>query len=140
MNSIQLIGRLTADPELRFTNGGTATCTIRLAVPRRRTKGEAEPAPVFVNVVTYGNQAEAVAEHMAKGRRVSVTGRLEYREWTTDDVRHSIHEVVASQVEFQQTPKDGNASSAAAGRQPLVVTRGRLRSQAMQAVSNATAR
>jgi len=52
-------------------------------------------------VVTYGNQAEAVAEHMAKGRRVSATGRLEYREWTTDDVRHSIHEVVASQVEFQ---------------------------------------
>ena len=87
MNSIQLIGRLTADPELRFTNGGTATCTIRLAVPRRRTKGEAEPAPVFVNVVTSGNQAEAVAEHMAKGRRVSVTGRLEYREWTTPQGR-----------------------------------------------------
>ena len=104
MNSIQLIGRLTADPELRFTNGGTPVCAIRLAVPRRRRKGEAEPAPVFVNVVTYGAQAEAVAEHMAKGRRVSVTGRLEYREWTTDDVRHSILEVVASQVEFLDAP------------------------------------
>lgn len=105
MNSVQLIGRLTADPELRYTNGGTATCTIRLAVPRRRRKGEPEPAPVYVNVVTWAGLAEAVAAHMAKGRRVSVTGRLEYREWTTDDVRHSIHEVVASQVEFLQAPR-----------------------------------
>ncbi len=47
-----LIGRLTADPELRSTNGGNAVCTIRLAVPRRPRRGEAEPAPVYVNVVT----------------------------------------------------------------------------------------
>jgi single-strand DNA-binding protein len=58
MNSIQLIGRLTAKPELRFTPTGTATTTIRLAVPRRRRKGEADPAPVYINVVTYGAQAE----------------------------------------------------------------------------------
>ncbi len=107
MNSIQLIGRLTAKPELRFTPTGTATATIRLAVPRRRRKGEADPAPVYINVVTYGVQAEAVAEYMDKGRRVSVVGRLDYREWTTDDVRHSLHEVVASQVEFlDAAPKD----------------------------------
>ncbi len=100
MNSIQLIGRLTTKPDLRLTKGGTATCTVRLAVPRRRRKGEAEAAPVYVNVVTYGAQAEAVAQYLDKGRRVSVAGRLEHREWTTDDGRHSIHEVVASQVEF----------------------------------------
>ena len=116
MNSIQLIGRLTADPELRYTNGGTATCTIRLAVPRRRRKGEAEPAPVYVNVVTYGAQADAVASYMVKGRRVSVAGRLEYREWTTDDVRHSIHEVVASEVSFlDAAPKDSPGAEADPG-------------------------
>ncbi|HSH61450.1 MAG TPA: single-stranded DNA-binding protein [Acidimicrobiales bacterium] len=125
MNSIQLIGRLTAKPELRFTNGGTATCTIRLAVPRRRRKGEAEAAPVYVNVVTYGAQAEAVAQYLDKGRRVSVSGRLEYREWTTDDVRHSIHEVVASQVEFlDAAPKDpsdveGDEPAYAPGEEPF---------------------
>ncbi len=113
MNSIQLIGRLTADPELRHTNGGTPTCTIRLAVPRRRRKGEPEPAPVYVNVVTYSGLAEVVAEHMAKGRRVSVTGRLEHREWTTDDVRHSINEVVAAEVGFlDAAPKDAPAANA----------------------------
>ena len=80
MNTIQLIGRLTQDPELRFTNGGMATTKLRLAVPRRKKDGE-EQAPVYVDVVTFGKQAEAVAEHLAKGRRVGITGRLEYREW-----------------------------------------------------------
>jgi hypothetical protein len=55
--------------------------------------------------VTYGAQAEAVTNHMAKGRRVAVTGRLEYREWTTaDKVRHSILEVVTSQIDFLDAP------------------------------------
>jgi single-strand DNA-binding protein len=105
MNSVQLIGRLTADPELRFTTSRTPVCTIRLAIPGRRRKGVTDPAPVFVNVVTYGAQAEAVANHMAKGRRVAVTGRLQYGEWTTaDKVRHSILEVVASQIDFLDAP------------------------------------
>lgn len=113
MNAVHLIGRLTADPELRYTPNGTATCTIRLAVPRRRRKGEDELAPVYVNVVTWAALAEAVAAHMVKGRRVSVSGRLEYREWTTDDVRHSMHEVVASQLEFlDAAPKDVPGASA----------------------------
>ena len=115
MNSIQLIGRLTANPELRSTNGGNAVCTIRLAVPRRPRRGEAEPAPVYVTVVTYGAQGEAVAAHMAKGRRVSVTGRLEHREWITDGVRHSIHEVIAAEVGFlDAAPKDAPGATASA--------------------------
>lgn len=105
MNSIQLIGRLTADPELRTTNGGTPVCTIRLAVPRRPRTEDPTPAPVYINVVTYGAQGEAVATHMVKGRRVAVTGRLDYREWTTDDeVRHSLHEVIARDVTFLDAP------------------------------------
>ncbi len=113
MNSIQLIGRLTADPELRTTTGGTPVCTIRLAVPRRRRKGEPEPAPVFVSVVSYAAQAEAVAAHMAKGRRVAVTGRLEYREWTNGDGRHSVHEVAAAHIQFlDAAPKDPSGTEA----------------------------
>jgi hypothetical protein len=59
---------------------GTPVCTIRLAIPGRRRKGETDPTPVYVKVATCGAQAEAVANHMAKGRRVAVTGRLNYRE------------------------------------------------------------
>ncbi|MFN2503368.1 MAG: single-stranded DNA-binding protein, partial [Acidimicrobiales bacterium] len=73
MNTIQLIGRLTQDPELRYTNTGLATTKLRLAVPRRKRNGEEQP-PVYVDVVTFDKQAEAVAEHLEKGRRVAVTG------------------------------------------------------------------
>lgn len=100
MNTINLIGRLTRDPELRQTNGGTPVCTLRLAVTRRKRNGE-DQSPVFVDVVSFSAQAEAVATHMAKGRQVAVTGRLDYREWTgPDGSPHSKHEVIAEQVQF----------------------------------------
>ncbi len=100
MNTIQLIGRLTQDPELRSTEGGMAKTTLRLAIPRRMKDGK-EQAPVYVDVVTFAKQAEAVAKHLAKGRRVAVTGRLEYREWKAQDGSpHSRHEVIADSVSF----------------------------------------
>ncbi len=74
MNTVQLIGNLTRDPELRFTNGGTAVCTIPLAVNRRKRSGD-DQERVYVDVVTWGAQAENVAQHLTKGRRVSVAGR-----------------------------------------------------------------
>ncbi|HEV2810553.1 MAG TPA: single-stranded DNA-binding protein [Acidimicrobiales bacterium] len=112
MNSINLIGRLTADPELRFTGGGTPACTIRIAVHGRRRTPDADPRPLFINVVTYGAQAEAVAKFMVKGRPVAVTGRLEYREWRGhDNVPHSIYEVIASQVGFLDAPPTNGEST-----------------------------
>ena len=112
MNTIQLIGRLTQDPELRFTASGMATTKLRLAVPRRKKDGE-EQAPVYVDVVTFAKQAEAVAEHLAKGRRVGITGRLEYREWKDQqDNPHSRHEVIADQVEFMDPPKQNDSTPA----------------------------
>ena len=111
MNTIQLIGRPTTDPELRYTPTGMATTTLRMAVPRRKRNGEDQP-PVYVDVVTYGAQAEAVAKYVTKGRRVAVTGRLEYREWKDQDDRpHSKHEVVADQVEFLDSPKQNGTPS-----------------------------
>jgi len=103
MNTVNLIGRLTRDPELRQTNGGTPVCTLRLAVPRRRRNGE-DQAPVYVDVVSFSAQAEAVAAHVTQGRQVAVTGRLEYREWKGQDgSAHSKHEVIAEQVLFLGT-------------------------------------
>ncbi|MDQ3570040.1 MAG: single-stranded DNA-binding protein [Actinomycetota bacterium] len=114
MNSVNLIGRLTRDPELRTTNGGTPVCTLRLAVPRPPKDGSDQGA-VFVDVTAFARQGEAVAEHMAKGRQVAVTGRLEYREWTGEDGSpRSRHEVVASQIDFvdprQRPDADGGGA------------------------------
>jgi single-strand DNA-binding protein len=122
MNTIQLIGRLTRDPELRHTPNGNEVTTLRLAVPRRRKDGEDQGA-VYVDVVTFNKQAEAVAGHLSKGRRVAVTGRLEYREWQGQDGSpHSKHEVIADQVEFLDPPQPANGSGEpayAAGEEPF---------------------
>ena len=100
MNSVNLIGRLTKDPELRYTPNGNAVCTLRLAVTRRKRNGDDQGA-VFIDVVSFGSRAEAVAEHMTKGRQVAVSGRLEYQEWKAQDGSpRSRHEVIGEQVQF----------------------------------------
>ena len=90
MNSVNLIGRLTRDPELRETKGGKPVCTMRLAV-----NGVREGDVTYVDVVTFDKQAEACAGHLAKGRQVAVAGRLSYSEWEADDgSKRSKHEVI----------------------------------------------
>ena len=123
MNNIQLIGRLTRDPELRYTPNGNEVTTLRLAVPRRKKDGEDQGA-VYIDVVSFNKQAEAVAGHLSKGRRVAVAGRLEYREWQGQDGSpHSKHEVIADQVEFMDPPKQNGSNPTqpayAAGEEPF---------------------
>ncbi len=112
MNTITLIGRTTAEPELRFSAGGTPVCSFRLAVNTPPRDGKDQPA-VFVDVITFGAQAEAIGEHVGKGRQLGVSGRLSYRQWQTEDgTTHSKHEVIANHVEFLAKP----AMSAVAAR------------------------
>ncbi len=112
MNVVTLIGRLTRDPDpLRQTGGGTPTTTFRLAVSRPKKDGADEPA-VYVDVVTYGALAESTAAHLTTGREVGVTGRLDHREWETDEGgQRSKHAIVASQGDWLRPGK----SEAAAG-------------------------
>jgi len=113
MNTINLIGRTTADPELRSAVGGTKVCTFRLAVNVPPRDGKDQPA-MFVDVVSFGTQAEAIATHVAKGRQVGVSGRLSYRQWEAEDGSpRSKHEVIANQVLFLARPANGNGADAA---------------------------
>ena len=84
MNTINLIGRTTADPELRFTTGGTPVCSVRLAVNTPPRDGKDQPA-MFVDVISFGALAEAISEHVGKGRQLGVSGRLQYRQWEAED-------------------------------------------------------
>ena len=105
MNSINLIGRLTRDPELRSPESGPSVCGMRLAV----NDGSERP-PLYVDVVTFGKQADACAAHLSKGRQVAVSGRLHYSEWESDDgSKHSKHEVIG-RVQFLARP-NANGSS-----------------------------
>jgi single-strand DNA-binding protein len=101
-NTVTLVGNITRDPELRFTNTGQATSSFGLAVNRRwqnRQTQEWEEATSFFDVVCWREMAENAAESLAKGARVIVTGRLDQRSWETPDGdKRSKVEVVADEI------------------------------------------
>ena len=101
-NSIVLMGNLTRTPEMRHTPSGTAVCNFGLAVNRKFSQdGDAKEEVCYVDVVVFGKLAEIVAQYKAKGDQVLVDGRLQQRQWETDDgQKRSKHEVVANQVVF----------------------------------------
>jgi single-strand DNA-binding protein len=101
LNHIVLIGRLTKDPELRYTPSGKAVATLRLAVDRGTTNPQGERETDFIDVVVWERQAETVANYLQKGRLVAVQGRLQIRQYETQEgQRREKAEVVASQVRF----------------------------------------
>ena len=101
-NSVTLVGNITRDPELRFTNTGQPTASFGLAVNRRwqnRQTQEWEEAVSFFDVVCWGPLAENTAHSVTKGARVVVTGRLEQRSWETPEgEKRSKVEVVADEI------------------------------------------
>ena len=101
-NTVDLIGNVTRDPELRFTPSGQAVATFGLAVNRRwqnRQTQAWEESTSFFDVVCWAQLAENVAESVSKGTRLIVTGRLDQRSWETDngDKRSKV-EVIADEV------------------------------------------
>lgn len=116
LNTVGLVGRLTRDPELRYTAAGEAVCALRLAVSSRtRTDDAWEDRPNYFDVSVWGRNGEAAAEHLTKGRRIGVSGRLTWREWRTDDgSRREAIEIVAAAVQYLDAPKH-DAESAPVG-------------------------
>lgn len=116
MNKVVLIGRLTKDPELKFTPTGTAVTTFTLAV-ERRFKKEGQPQADFIPIVVWGKTAENTANYMSKGKLMSVAGRIETRSYEVKDGgRRYVTEVVADEVSFldwenkQQGQAHGNGT------------------------------
>jgi single-strand DNA-binding protein len=101
-NTVELIGNITRDPELRFTPSGAAVANFGLAVNRRwrnQQTNEWEEQVSFFDIVCWRELAENVAESLTKGTRIMVTGRLDQRSWETDngDKRSKV-EVVADEI------------------------------------------
>lgn len=101
MNKVVLIGRLTKDPELRFTPGaGTAVTTLTLAVDKYNSKSGQREAD-FVPVVVWGKQAESTANYMSKGSQMAISGRIQTRNYEAKDgTKRYVTEVVATEVQF----------------------------------------
>lgn len=103
LNSVNLIGNLTRDPELRYTQSGAPVANFTVALNRVWTdsNGEKREEAIFVPVVCWRKQAETVSQYLKKGSRVVVEGRLTQRRWETESgEKRSILEVTAIRVGF----------------------------------------
>jgi single-strand DNA-binding protein len=101
-NKVILLGNLTRDPELRYTPNGTPVATFGLAMNRRSGQGSERKEEVcFIDVVTFGREAETASEYLSKGRAALIEGRLQWRSWEGQDgQKRSKHEVVAERIQF----------------------------------------
>lgn len=112
MNHIILIGRLTKDPELRYTPNGVAVSNFDLAVDRPTTNANGERETDFIRIVAWQKTAENCANYLKKGRLVAVEGRLQIRSYETQDgQKRRVAEVVANFVQFLEraNQEDGQA-------------------------------
>ena len=115
MNKVILIGRLTKDPELKYTPGtGAAVTTITLAVDNYNSKTQEKTAD-FISVVLWGKQAENTAQYMVKGSQVAISGRLSVRTYDAKDgTKRYVTEVVADTfngIQFLSKSNNNNSNS-----------------------------
>jgi len=111
VNRIVLVGRLTADPELRYTQNGVAVARFTLAVDRPFVNQQGERGTDFIDIVVWRNQAENCATFLEKGAMAAVEGRLQIRSYETQDgQKRRVAEVVADRVEFLERSKRGSGA------------------------------
>lgn len=109
MNAVTIVGRLTRDPELT-ERGDRKVCDLRIA----ESSGREQDTPLYIDVATFGPQAETCAQYLRKGRLVAVEGRLRYSEWSSseDGSKRSRHSVVARRVEFLDAKREDEPAEA----------------------------
>ena len=116
MNKVFLIGRLTRDPELRYTGNNTAVASFSIAVNRNFTNQSGEREADFINIVVWRKQAENVKNYLTQGSQVAIDGRIQTRSYDdADGKKRYVTEVVADNVEFlgskASSQQGGNSSS-----------------------------
>lgn len=107
-NRVELIGNLTRDPEVRYIPSGTAVATFGIATNRVYVSdGERKEEVDFHRIVAWGKLAELCSQLLKKGSRVFVSGRLQYREWETQDGQKKRDAEIVMEDMIQLTPKSG---------------------------------
>lgn len=110
MNKVVLVGRLTRDPEARYTQSGLAVTTFTLAVDRRRRRdaeNNGQPTADFIPIVTWDKLAEICANNLSKGRQIAIEGRIQTRSYEAQDgTKRYVTEVIANEMEFCGSKQD----------------------------------
>lgn len=113
MNKVVLVGRLTRDPEVRYSQGDSATAVARYTVAvDRRFKRDNEPTADFIPCVVFGRSAEFAEKYFRQGMRVSVSGRIQTGSYTNKDgVRVYTTEVIVEEQEFAESRAENNTAN-----------------------------
>lgn len=114
MNSVCIMGRITRDPELRYTNDQTAVCRYSIAVDRPGTD-----KVDFINVVAFGRGADFAAKYFTKGLRVGITGRIQTGDYTDrNGVKRRTFDVIAERQDFADVRRNGPETAQEAAQDP----------------------
>lgn len=110
VNKVILVGNLGADPEIRYTAGGTAVCRLSIATSRRYTdkQGNRQEETAWHRVDVWGKMAETCGQYLSKGRQVYIEGRLKYGSYEKDGVKHYTTDIVAENMQLLGGPGQGN--------------------------------
>ena len=114
MNRVILMGRLTRDPEVRYTQtSNTLVASFSLAVNRRFVRQGEERQADFINIVAWGKLGEFCSKYFKKGQQVGIIGRIQTRTWDDDQgQKHYVTEVVAEEAYFADSKREAGDSSA----------------------------
>lgn len=113
MNKVILMGRLTRDPEVRYTQtNNTLVASFSLAVNRRFVRQGEERQADFINIVAWSKLGEFCSKYFKKGQQVGIIGRIQTRTWEDENsVKHYVTEVVAEEAYFADSKRDGESSN-----------------------------
>lgn len=110
MNSVNLVGRLTKDIELKQYDGGNSFARFSVAVQRQFKNKSGDYEADFINCVSFGKTAEFLEKYFAKGQWIGITGKLQSKKWDEDGTTRYGMEVIADSVFFTSEKKGGTAS------------------------------
>lgn len=114
MNKVELVGRLTRDPEVRYTQGENASAIARfsVAVNRRFKNAEGNYDADFINCVAFGKSAEFIEKYFRKGMAIGISGRIQTGNYTNKDgVKVYTTDVVVEEAEFVESKNAGGATA-----------------------------
>ena len=114
MNKIIIIGRLTKDPNLKYTCNNISLCTFTVAINRPKNSS-GESLADFIPVVVWNKQVESCMKHLKKGSKVAICGSLQSKSYELDGIKRNIHEINAERVEFLEPLNFSNNSDTIEG-------------------------
>ena len=118
INNVTLVGRLTKDIELRYTQSGKANASFQLAV-NRRFKQEGQPDADFISCVAWNGAADALSKYTSKGSLIGITGRIQTRNYESNGKKVHVTEVIANEVTFLEPKKQDTVYRQPTNQQPV---------------------